>query len=132
MALQKIQVIGNLTRDCVVNNVNGKQVINMSIAANEKYKNHQGIEVNGVTYYDISYWTESAALAQYLRKGQQLFVEGKPSIKMFTTSDGKQAANIAIRVQQIQLLGGNPKDNQQPQQQKQHNPEVLSNDNLDF
>jgi len=75
MALQKIQVIGNLTRDCVVNNVNSKQVINMSVAVNEKYKNQQGTEVNEVSYYDISYWTESMALAKYLVKGLQVYID---------------------------------------------------------
>jgi len=38
----KLQVIGNLGKDCVVNTVNGKNVINFSVAHTEKYKDAQG------------------------------------------------------------------------------------------
>ncbi|MBD0352663.1 MAG: single-stranded DNA-binding protein, partial [Flavisolibacter sp.] len=38
----KMQVIGNLGKDCVVNNVNGKSVINFTVAHTEKYKDSQG------------------------------------------------------------------------------------------
>ena len=38
----KMQVIGRLGKDCVVNTVNGKNVINFTVAHSEKYKDSQG------------------------------------------------------------------------------------------
>ncbi|MEJ0102238.1 MAG: single-stranded DNA-binding protein [Bacteroidota bacterium] len=38
----KMQVIGNLGKDCVVNTVNGKNVINFTVAHTEKYRDSQG------------------------------------------------------------------------------------------
>ena len=38
----KMQVIGNLGKDCVVNQVNGKNVINFTVAHTEKYRDSQG------------------------------------------------------------------------------------------
>ena len=39
----KMQVIGRLGKDCVVNTVNGKNVINFTVAHSEKYKDSQGV-----------------------------------------------------------------------------------------
>ncbi len=41
----KIQVIGHLGKDCTVNNVNGKNVINFSVAHSEKYKDASKAEL---------------------------------------------------------------------------------------
>ena len=38
----KLQVIGNLGKDCIVNTVNGKNVINFTVAHTEKYRDSQG------------------------------------------------------------------------------------------
>ena len=40
----KLMVIGNLGKDCIVNTVNGKNVINFSIAHTEKFKDSTGAQ----------------------------------------------------------------------------------------
>lgn len=130
MSLQKIQVIGNLTRDCQINNVQGKQVINISVACNEKYKNNEGTVVNKVSYYDAAYWTDKTAIATYLKKGTQVFIEGTPSVKIFTTQDGKQGANISIRVNSIQLLGSSNQNTPAPNTQSTNSSEQSFNTHL--
>ena len=105
MALSRFSVIGNLTRDCVISETNSKKVLNFSVAVNEKYKDAQGVEVNKVDYHDCSYWSESVAIAPYLKKGQQVYVEGKPYAKKFVNDDGKEFLSVGIRVNNIQLLG---------------------------
>lgn len=130
MSLQKIQVIGNLTRDCQINNVQNKQVINISVACNEKYKNNEGVVVNKVSYYDASYWTDKTAIATYLKKGTQVFIEGTPSVKTFTTQDGKQGANISIRVNSIQLLGSSNQNTPAPNTQPINSSEQSFNQHL--
>ncbi|HEX7844706.1 MAG TPA: single-stranded DNA-binding protein [Chitinophagaceae bacterium] len=102
----KMQVIGNLGKDCVVNTVNGKNVINFTIAHTEKYRDSQGNNQEKTTWVDCAYWTDRTALAQYLTKGKQVFVEGQPEVRSFTRQDGTAGASLSLRVREVQLLGG--------------------------
>jgi single-strand DNA-binding protein len=102
----KMQVIGNLGKDCVVNTVNGKSVINFTVAHTEKYKDSQGNNQERTTWVDCAYWTDRTALAPYLTKGKQVFAEGQPEVRSFTRQDGTAGASLSMRVRDIQLLGG--------------------------
>jgi single-strand DNA-binding protein len=147
----KLQIIGNLGRDAVVNNVNGKTVINFTVAHTEKYKDAQGVQKDRTTWVDCAYWTDRTAIAPYLRKGTQVYTEGTPDVRTYTTQDGRNAASLTLRVQNVQLLGSrnneggsentggntyqnnnnsysNNNNNYQPQQQPQA---AAVNDNLD-
>ncbi len=101
----KMQVIGNLGKDCVVNTVNGKNVINFTVAHTEKYKDSQGNNQEKTTWVDCAYWTDRTAIAPYLQKGQQVFVEGTPEVRSFTRNDGTAGASLSMRVREVQLLG---------------------------
>ena len=101
----KMQVIGNLGKDCVVNTVNGKNVINFTVAHTEKYRDSQGNNQEKTTWVDCAYWTDRTALAPYLQKGQQVFVEGTPEVRSFTRADGTAGASLSLRVREVQLLG---------------------------
>ena len=102
----KMQVIGNLGKDCVVNAVNGKNVINFTVAHTEKYKDSQGTSQEKTTWVDCAYWTDRTALSPYLTKGKQVFVEGTPEVRSFTRQDGTGGASLSLRVREVQLLGG--------------------------
>ncbi len=102
----KMQVIGNLGKDCVVNTVNGKNVINFTVAHTEKYKDSQGNNQEKTTWVDCAYWTDRTAVAQYLTKGKQIYAEGQPEVRSFTRQDGTAGASLSLRVREVQLLGG--------------------------
>ncbi len=120
----KLQIIGNLGRDCVVNNVNGKSVINFAVAHTEKFKNAQGVQQDKTIWVDCAYWTDRVAIAPYLKKGTMVFAEGQPDIRNYTTKEGAPGTSLTLRVQSVQLLGGRP-DNanggEQTQQQSYNN-----------
>jgi single-strand DNA-binding protein len=101
----KMQVIGNLGKDCVVNTVNGKNVINFTVAHTEKYRDSQGNNQEKTTWVDCAYWTDRTAVAPYLQKGTQVFVEGAPEVRSFTRGDGTAGASLSLRVREVQLLG---------------------------
>ncbi len=101
----KMQVIGNLGKDCVVNTVNGKNVINFTVAHTEKYKDSQGNNQEKTTWVDCAYWTDRTAVAPYLQKGTQVFVEGTPEVRSFTRADGTAGASLSMRIREVQLLG---------------------------
>jgi single-strand DNA-binding protein len=102
----KMQIIGNLGKDCVVNTVNGKNVINFTVAHTEKFKDQQGNMQDKTTWVDCSYWTERTAVAQYLTKGKQVYAEGNPELRTYQKNDGTQGASLSLRVREVQLLGG--------------------------
>src|ERR1041384_14545 len=102
----KLQIIGNLGKDCIVNSVNGKNVINFTVAHTEKFRDSQGNNQERTTWVDCAYWTDRTAISPYLTKGKQIFVEGTPEVRTFTRQDGTGGASLSLRVREVQLLGG--------------------------
>ena len=128
----KLQVIGNLGKDCVLNTVNGKNVMNFTVAHTERFKDAQGNQKDKTIWVDCAYWTDRTGIAPYLKKGTQVYVEGQPEVRTYQTQDGKQGASLTLRVASVQLLGsrqegsgsssyggGQPSYNQQPSFQQQ-------------
>jgi single-strand DNA-binding protein len=107
----KLQIIGNLGKDCIVKEINGKHVINFSVAHTERFKDAQGNQKERTTWVECAYWTDKTAIAPYLVKGTSVYAEGSPEADPYTNKEGQAAATLRMRVQNIQLLGGN-KDNQ--------------------
>lgn len=108
----KLQIIGNLGKDCIVKEVNGKNVINFSVAHTERYKDAQGNQKERTTWVECAYWTDKTAVAQYLTKGKTVYAEGSPEADAYTNKEGQVAATLRMRVQTVQLLGGNSGDGQ--------------------
>jgi single-strand DNA-binding protein len=102
----KMQVIGRLGKDCIVNTVNGKNVMNFTLAHSEKFKDSQGNLQEKTIWVDCAYWNDRTAVAQYLTKGTQVFVEGQPEARSFQRNDGTPGASLSLRVREVQLLGG--------------------------
>ena len=102
----KMQVIGNLGKDCVTNAVNGKNVINFSVAHTEKYKDQQGNQKDKTIWVECAYWTDRTGIAPYLKKGTQVYVDGSPEVRTYAKNDGTTGASLTLRVSSVQLLGG--------------------------
>jgi single-strand DNA-binding protein len=107
----KLQVIGHLGKDCVTNTVNGKNVINFSVAHTEKFKDVQGNQKEKTIWVECAYWTDRTAIAPYLRKGTQVYAEGSPELKTYPKNDGTTGASLIMRVMSVQLLGGRNDNN---------------------
>lgn len=101
----KLQIIGHLGKDCVTNTVNGKNVINFSVAHTEKFKDQQGNQKDKTTWVECAYWTDRTAIAPYLRKGTQVYAEGTPELKTYPKNDGTTGTSLTLRVFSVQLLG---------------------------
>lgn len=100
-----MEAIGNLGKDATKNNVNGKNVINFSIAHTEKYNNAKGELVSKTLWVECAYWTDKDGVLPYLLKGTQVWVTGSPDVRSWSDKDGKPGISLTLRVQQVQLLG---------------------------
>lgn len=101
----KMQVIGNLGKDCITNTVNGKSVMNFTVAHTEKFRNSQGQQQDKTIWVDCAYWSDRTAVAPYLKKGTQVYVEGSPEVRTYTKNDGTPGFSLTLRVTSVQLLG---------------------------
>src|SRR4030095_11539419 len=101
----KMQVIGNLGKDCTTNTVNGKSVINFNVAHTEKFRDAQGVQKDKTIWVECAYWTDRTAVAPYLRKGQQVYVEGAPDVRTYQKNDGSTGVSLILKVFSVQLLG---------------------------
>ena len=99
-----MQVIGHLGQDATVNTVNGKTVINFSVAHSEKYKNKDGIEVDKSVWVSAAYWTDRVNVGMYLKKGTQVYLEGTPEAKTYTNKNNEVIPQLQIKVASLNLL----------------------------
>jgi single-strand DNA-binding protein len=132
----KLTVIGNLGRDAVVRDVNGKSVISFSVAHTEKFKDSNGVQKEKTTWVECNYWSERTNLVPYIKKGNQVYVEGQPTIDIYESKDGQKAASVKLRVTQIQLLNNKVPDQAvqsvNPNQSSTHQNLNIGEDDLPF
>ncbi|MBK7884047.1 MAG: single-stranded DNA-binding protein [Chitinophagaceae bacterium] len=108
----KLQIVGNLGKDCIIKEVNGKNVINFSVAHTERYKDSTGNQKERTTWVECAYWTDRTAVGQYLKRGQMIYAEGSPEADAYMNKENQAAATLRMRVSNLQLLGSN-KEGQQ-------------------
>lgn len=114
----KMQVLGNLGQDAIVNNVNGKSVINFSVAHTERFKAQGGDMIDKTTWVSCSYWTDKTGVAAYLKKGTQVYVEGVPEANTYV-KNGQTLPTLKLRVTNIQLLSRSQNANSEQSRQPQ-------------
>lgn len=124
----KLQVIGNLGKDATTNQVNGKTVINFSIAHTEKFKDAQGNQKEKTTWVECAWWSDRTAVVPYLKKGTQVYAEGQPDIRTYE-SNGKTGASLQLRISNVQLLGSQRSESTSAPAQSQ--PAQVNNETAD-
>jgi len=113
--MQRIDIIGHVGQDAEVKDFSNNQVINFSVAVTESYTNKTtGEKVQNTTWFECAKWGNQTQIAQYLKKGQLVFVTGKPKARPWQKQDGTLVASLGVEVFEIKLLGS-PKNENQPQ-----------------
>jgi len=110
MYLNKVQIIGNLTRDPELKALpSGSTVVNFSVATNRTWKDANGQKQEAVEYHNIVFFGKSAEIiAQYVFKGHQIYIEGRLSTRSWE-KDGVKQYRTEIVGEQFQF-GSKPKD----------------------
>lgn len=119
--MQEIQIIGRIGKDAEVKDFNNNQVINFSVAVSEKFTNKQTGEITTNTlWFECAKWGNNTSVAQYIKKGGQIFVKGKINNRAWLDQSGTPQFTNGINVFEIELLGS--KDDSTPQPQGQRSP----------
>ncbi|MDK2971717.1 MAG: single-strand DNA-binding protein [Candidatus Sumerlaeota bacterium] len=101
MELNKILLIGNLTRDPESRFLqSGSQVCQLRLACNRR----AGKDKEEVLYIDVEAWNKTAELcSQYLQKGSQILVEGRLKMDQFTNQQGENRTKYLIVADRVQF-----------------------------
>jgi single-strand DNA-binding protein len=113
MSLNKVMLIGNVGKDPEVryldgNNPNGgsTKVATFTLATTERYRDRNGELRENTEWHNIVAWRNSADVAEkYIRKGTQLYIEGKLRTRSWTDQTGNKRYTTEITVDNLQLLG---------------------------
>lgn len=110
-SLNKVQLIGNVTRDPEVRYLpSGQAVANIGIATSSKRKDkNTGETLETTEFHRVTFFDKLAEIVgEYVKKGSPLYVEGRLKYGKFTNKDGVEQNTCDIIADSMQLLGGKP------------------------
>lgn len=112
MSVNKTILIGRVGKDPDVRTLqDGNIVANFTLATSERYKDRYGEAKESTEWHTISCWRGCAELAQkYVRKGRQLYVEGKIHYSEFTDRDGVKRTKTEIIAETLDFIGPKPQE----------------------
>ena len=108
MSLNKVLLIGNAGRDPEVRHLeSGVVTATFSLATTEKFRDRTSGEMKEQTeWHNIVCWRNLAEVAEkYVRKGTQLFIEGRIRTRSYNDSNGNTKYVTEIVADNMQLLG---------------------------
>ena len=108
--VNKAILLGNLGKDPEIRRLDdGRAVANFSIATSESYKNKAGERVTNTEWHNVVLWSPLAEIAEnYLKKGSQVYIEGKISNRSYEDKDGVKKYISEVVGRDITLLGRAP------------------------
>ena len=134
--VNKAILLGNLGKDPEVRRLDdGRAVANFSIATSETYKNKAGERVTNTEWHNVVLWSPLAEIAEsYLKKGSQVYIEGKISNRSYEDKDGIKKYVSEVVGRDITLLGRAPDSSgaQTEENKAQENTETVQEDDLPF
>jgi single-strand DNA-binding protein len=106
--VNKVILVGNIGQDPEVRYMpNGNAVANLSLATSESWKDQQGQMQERTEWHRLTMYRRLAEIAgEYLRKGSQIYVEGKLQTRKWQDQQGQDKYTTEIIVDQMQMLGG--------------------------
>ena len=108
--LNKVILIGNVGADPEVKAVGESKVANLTLATSETYKDKQGEKKIITEWHRLVIWRGLADIVEkYVKKGTQLYVEGKLQTRSWEDKDGNKKFTTEIVVDTLKMLGGGQK-----------------------
>ncbi len=106
--VNKVILIGNVGKDPEIRHMeNGSTKATFPLATTETYRDRDGQRMEQTEWHNIVLWRGLADLAEkYIRKGKQLYIEGKLRTRSWEDRDGNKRYTTEIIADNITLLGG--------------------------
>ncbi len=108
MSVNKVILVGRLGKDPETRYMtNGEAVTNVTLATSENWKDKSGEKQEKTEWHNLVFYRRLAEVAgEYLKKGSQIYVEGKLQTRKWQDKEGKDKYTTEIIVNEMQMLGG--------------------------
>ena len=109
--INKVILVGNLGKDPETRSLpSGEAVANVTIATSESWKDKAtGEQKEKTEWHNVVFFRRLGEIAgQYLKKGSQVYVEGKLRTRKWQDKDGKDRYTTEIVADELQMLGNKP------------------------
>jgi len=118
VALNKVILAGNLTRDPQPRNTSGgKSRVGLVVAVDRFRKGPDGPNSHETTFITVSTWNATAEnCLKYLRKGMPVLIEGQLRVSRFAGNDGQQKFYTEVVADQVTFLSHGGKAGREPDQ----------------
>jgi single-strand DNA-binding protein len=107
-SVNKVILVGNLGADPETRYMpNGDAVCNIRLATTESWKDKQSGEKKEITeWHRVVFYRKLAEIAgQYLKKGAQVYLEGRIRTRKWTDKEGQERYTTEIEANEMQMLG---------------------------
>ncbi|OHB77714.1 MAG: hypothetical protein A2Z34_02995 [Planctomycetes bacterium RBG_16_59_8] len=124
--LNKVLLIGRLTKDPELRYTpSGTAVCDITLAVSRNYTTADGKKMEDTCFADVTLWKRQAELCtEYLKKGREVFIEGRLINDRWETSDGQKRSKLKIVALGMQFLGRPPaRDGEKPPAAEHEPPE---------
>ncbi len=110
--VNKVILLGNLGKDPEVRYTpSGKAVARLAIATSERYKDKEGNTQERTEWHNVTLWDRQAEIAgEYLRKGSQVYVEGRIQTEKYTDKEGIERYATKVIGDRMTLVGSRRED----------------------
>jgi single-strand DNA-binding protein len=107
MSVNKVILVGRLGKDPETRYMtNGEAVTNVSLATSENYKDKSGEKQERTEWHNLVFYRRLAEIAgEYLKKGAQIYVEGRIQTRKWQDKEGKDRYTTEIIVNEMKMLG---------------------------
>jgi len=105
-SLNKVQLIGNLTREPELRyTTGGTPVVTFGVATNKSWKDQEGNVKENAEFHNIVAWSKMAEICQQLlAKGMKVYIEGSLTTRSWDAEDGSTRYKTEVRVDDMILL----------------------------
>lgn len=102
----KVILLGNLTRDVELRHTqSGQALAKFGMAINRKWSVN-GEQKESTCFVDLTAWGRQAeVLSQYVKKGSQLFIEGRLDYSTWESPEGGKRSKLEVVVENFQFVG---------------------------
>ena len=132
-SVNKVILVGNLGKDPEVKKFDsGIKNASFSLATTEKFKNKAGEQVNNTEWHNIVVWGALSDVAEkYLKKGSQIYLEGKIKTSSWEDKSGSKRYKTEIYADSFTMLGVKDVQSNEPKKENATQPELSHNPDID-
>jgi single-strand DNA-binding protein len=103
----KMILSGVLGHDAEIKEVGNSKLIKFNVAVSMDYKDNQGNKVEKTEWIKANMWRgkeQSTKVAEYLKKGKRVLIEGVPESEGYTSKEGEVKSALSVNVKELEFM----------------------------